>query len=303
MNHQKADAAGMPAAVLDNNQFDKNQRAIILGQLARIKNSRAFGTSARAKEFFSYVVEQAVEGHTENLKERAIGVGLFDRAPSYMTGEDPIVRVQAAEVRKRLAVYYTEEEQTPEVRIEIPVGSYIPVFHWNPPAHSKNPSAGDQVVSQIAQPRLRAWGILAAVIVLIVLGIALASTIRKNVPQKSQLDEFWAPVLATGQPVLICISSPVVYEPNQSLYMRASKAHPGLYDRPEKQAVNPLQLEPSTSLEWKDIEPRAEFLLARFTSTMLPFCPRFLSGFTRRAKSKSGVIFLITTCRILPLSC
>ncbi len=111
MNHQKADAAGMPAAVLDNNQFDKNQRAIILGQLARIKNSRAFGTSARAKEFFSYVVEQAVEGHTENLKERAIGVGLFDRAPSYMTGEDPIVRVQAAEVRKRLAVYYTEEER------------------------------------------------------------------------------------------------------------------------------------------------------------------------------------------------
>ena len=132
MNRQKADPAAMPVAVLEKNQSDKNQRAVILDQLAKIQNSRSFGNSARAKEFFSYVVKQAVDGHTENLKERAIGVNLFDRAPSYMTGEDPIVRVNAAEVRKRLSVYYAEEEPTPEVRIEIPVGSYIPSIPLEP---------------------------------------------------------------------------------------------------------------------------------------------------------------------------
>ncbi len=265
MNHQKADATGMPAAVLDDSQFDKNQRAVILDQLARIQNSHAFGNSARAKEFFAYVVEQTVEGHTENLKERAIGVNLFDRAPSYMTGEDPIVRVKAAEVRKRLAVYYAEEEQTPEVRIEIPVGSYIPVFHWNPPEHSKLPSTENPAVPRIApRSRLRARAIVAivaAAIVLVVLGIAAAITTRKHVQQASQLDEFWAPVFTTGQPVLICISSPVVYEPSENLYTKANQAHPGLYDRPEKRAINPLQLEPSTSVEWKEIEPRADIFV------------------------------------------
>lgn len=262
MNRQKADPAAMPVAVLEKNQSDKNQRAVILDQLAKIQNSRSFGNSARAKEFFSYVVKQAVDGHTENLKERAIGVNLFDRAPSYMTGEDPIVRVNAAEVRKRLSVYYAEEEPTPEVRIEIPVGSYIPLFHWNPSAHPKPATAENPAVPLIApKPRLRAWAIAAAAIVLIVLGIVAAITTRKHVQQQSQLDEFWAPVLATGQPVLICISSPVVYEPNESLYAKADQAHPGLYDRPEKRAVNPLQLEPNTPIEWKDFELRADIFV------------------------------------------
>jgi hypothetical protein len=113
-----------------------NRRAEVLSQLAQIQNSHAFCNSARSKEFLSYVVEQALADHTENLKERSIGVNLFHRAPSYDTGDDPIVRVKAGEVRRRLAEYYAAEKQAPELQIELPVGSYIPKFHWRtePPA-------------------------------------------------------------------------------------------------------------------------------------------------------------------------
>ena len=103
---------------------------VILQQLRRIRDSHSFCNSARSKEFLSYVVEHGLEGHEELLKERSIGVNLFQRNPDYITSEDPIVRVKAAEVRRRLAQFYAEEEETPEVRIEIPVGSYIPRFHW-----------------------------------------------------------------------------------------------------------------------------------------------------------------------------
>src|ERR1017187_7333560 len=121
-----------------------NRHTEILAQLAQIQNSPAFRNSARSKEFLSYVVEQVLAGHPENLKERSIGVNLFHRAPSYDTGDDPIVRVKAGEVRRRLAEYYAAEEHAPGLQIELPVGSYVPKFHWRteppPPAPPPAPT-------------------------------------------------------------------------------------------------------------------------------------------------------------------
>ena len=69
-------------------------KTAILEQLVRIQESKAFSGSPRAKEFLSYVVEHGLEGHTELLKERLIGVNLFHRSPTYITSDDPIVRVE-----------------------------------------------------------------------------------------------------------------------------------------------------------------------------------------------------------------
>jgi len=46
------------------------------------------------------------------------------------TSNDAVVRVRATEVRKRLAHYYADAKKTPQVRIELPPGSYVPEFHW-----------------------------------------------------------------------------------------------------------------------------------------------------------------------------
>ena len=50
-----------------------------------------------------YVVEQTLSGNEENLKERTLGVEVFRRSPDYDTNLDPVVRLSAGEVRKRLA--------------------------------------------------------------------------------------------------------------------------------------------------------------------------------------------------------
>jgi len=237
-----------------------NRHADILGQLTQIQSSHAFCNSARSKEFLSYVVEQTLAGRTDILKERSIGVDLFHRAPTYDTSEDPIVRVKAGEVRRRLAEFYAGEERAPELQIELPVGSYIPKFHWRLPADAAPPP--DQTLA-VEQNALRAmswpWKAAVAATLLLILGIAAAITIQKNAHQKSSIDEFWAPVSATGQPVLICVSSPVGYAFGSDPYAKASQAHPGFYDTPTKRSITPLQLEPDTTLKWKDVVPLTDF--------------------------------------------
>lgn len=75
----------------------------IRAHLATVLRSNAFRASPRCQEFLSHVVELALAGKRDELKERLIGVHLFGRDVAYDTGEDPIVRVKANEVRKRLA--------------------------------------------------------------------------------------------------------------------------------------------------------------------------------------------------------
>src|SRR5208337_4209403 len=192
--------------------LDENQRAAIRREVKRIEESPAFCNSSRAKEFLFYVVEHALEGRTEPLKERSIGVSLFHRGPTYATGEDPIVRVNAAEVRKRLVQYYAEAKQLPEVRIELPIGSYHPRFHWNHSAHHGVPSSETLVVEPPPPgqkfPVWKAVFIMAAVAIL---GLLMATAVRRVIPKKSASDEFWAPALASGKPILICIASPLIY--------------------------------------------------------------------------------------------
>lgn len=257
MKHQESETAAMRFPLPD-----ENQHAVILEQLKRIQSSHAFCNSARAKEFLSYVIEHALEGHTELLKERLIGVNLFHRTPTYITSDDPIVRVRAAEIRKRLGQYYAEEEQTPEVRIEIPVGSYIPKFHWKPSADSTLPPGETRATQGNAlRPKLRLWKTAVVATCLVILGVAVAITMRTHAKQKSSLEEFWAPLFTTGQQVLICLPSPVAYEFSSDVYRKAGPARQELYDSHVKRDNTPLQLAPDTPLKWKDTVAVADFFV------------------------------------------
>jgi len=96
--------------------------------LVEVAEGAAFKGSHRSAQFLRYVVEQAIEGHLDSLKERVIGVELFGRSPSYDTGEDAIVRVTASDVRKRLLQHYGQYGTTSGLRITLPLGSYVPVI-------------------------------------------------------------------------------------------------------------------------------------------------------------------------------
>jgi hypothetical protein len=86
----------------------------------------AFKASQRSGQFLKYIVDQAIAGHFESLKERIIGVELFGRSPTYDTGEDAIVRVTASDVRKRLLQHYGKDGAASEFRISLPLGAYVP---------------------------------------------------------------------------------------------------------------------------------------------------------------------------------
>jgi hypothetical protein len=111
-----------------NLEEDKIAPGLIREELRRIVTSRHFRTSRRGKEFLQYVVDQKISGNGDLLKERLIGVKLFGRKPDYATGEDPVVRVQAGDVRRRLESYHADTEIQPDILIQIPIGSYAPIF-------------------------------------------------------------------------------------------------------------------------------------------------------------------------------
>src|ERR1700716_397725 len=106
-------------------RFGEEERLAVRMHLDQVLQSAAFRRSPRCCEFLTYVVEQAVDGHAELLKERAIGSALFGRKPDYETAEDSIVRVRANEVRRRLLQYYEQRPQS-EVQFDLSVGRYAP---------------------------------------------------------------------------------------------------------------------------------------------------------------------------------
>jgi hypothetical protein len=94
-----------------------------------ILRSNPFRTSRQCQDMFRYIVEQSLAGSDESLRERAIGIEVFGRAPDYDTAEDPVVRLRAADVRKRLAQYYqAQKNSTEQWKIEVPTGSYKAQF-------------------------------------------------------------------------------------------------------------------------------------------------------------------------------
>lgn len=97
-------------------------------QLARILSSRGFMGSLRMQRFLSYIVEQALSGQTADLKEYTIALEVFDRPSDYNPKVDAVVRVEARRLRAKLAEYYEGAGATDTVRIELPVGTYVPVF-------------------------------------------------------------------------------------------------------------------------------------------------------------------------------
>src|SRR5690349_8568109 len=105
---------------------------LIRDQLERILSSHLFRNSKRYPNLLRFVVERALEGHTDHLKERTLGIEVFGRAPDYDTNLDPVVRITGVEIRKRIAQYYQEPGHGAEIRIDFPPGTYVPEFRMAP---------------------------------------------------------------------------------------------------------------------------------------------------------------------------
>ncbi|MBC7925540.1 MAG: hypothetical protein H7039_07775 [Bryobacteraceae bacterium] len=98
-------------------------------QLNRILASQEFRDSQRMCRFLRFVVERALAGEATALKEYLIGVEVFDRKEGYDPRVDPIVRVEARRLRSKLSSYYERDGRGTGPIIELPKGTYAPVFH------------------------------------------------------------------------------------------------------------------------------------------------------------------------------
>jgi tetratricopeptide (TPR) repeat protein len=109
-------------------RLSRDEANAVRRHLRDILSSSSFATCKRAQDFLRLIVEHALAGEFDSLRERQIGIEMFGRAPDYDTANDAVVRVKATEVRKKLNNFYLETEQESAVRIQLPSGSYVPKF-------------------------------------------------------------------------------------------------------------------------------------------------------------------------------
>ena len=136
----------MPATypVSNPEEFSPERLGLVRDHLKDVFASKAFAGSKRAQDFLQLIVEHALAGRLDSLRERMIGAEMFGRRVDYDTANDAVVRVKATEVRRKLAQYYQESTKPPLVRIELPSGSYVPKFHWESlPEPHPGPHPGD----------------------------------------------------------------------------------------------------------------------------------------------------------------
>ncbi|NJO31895.1 MAG: tetratricopeptide repeat protein [Rhodospirillales bacterium] len=97
--------------------------------LARIVESAEFVRSPRLQRFLRFVVEEALAGRGNALKEYAIAIEVFDRDSSYDPQTNSLVRVEASRLRAKLEKYNAIDGRDEPVHISLPAGSYMPAFH------------------------------------------------------------------------------------------------------------------------------------------------------------------------------
>jgi hypothetical protein len=139
----------------------------------------------------------------------------------YETSEDPIVRVSAAEIRKRLAQYYQDPSHDGELRIELRTGSYIPDFYFteqasvpgNSPANS---SVGGCVSIAVTKPikvsRSRRSALIWIFSVTAAL-VAAALFFASFAHREDKLRLVWGSFLSSPVPVVISVGEQALDQP------------------------------------------------------------------------------------------
>src|SRR6266478_2361453 len=126
----KLDSTAYAVAIAKIGEAAKHE-SDVWRHLDEIVKGAAFKGSPRSQAFLSHVVEKALHGDSADLRERSIGIALFDRPADYDTADDAIVRVTASDVRKRLLQHYANIGAESKIRIGLPPGSYVPEFSFS----------------------------------------------------------------------------------------------------------------------------------------------------------------------------
>ena len=216
-----------PKSAPESVQSGPVPEAVVREQLERLLVHPLFSNSKRYPALLAYTVEQTLKGNAAELKERSIGIEVFGRSPSYDANADPVVRITAGEVRKRLTQYYYDSSHDGELVVELPIGSYVPLFHPHEPAVSAALAPSELLLpdsSPELQPLLPArpepeqrsqwllwlpWVLLpVAVVGSVLAGVRVGKDIPPPPVPPTPIERFWAPITAGSGTATFCLGEP-----------------------------------------------------------------------------------------------
>jgi serine/threonine-protein kinase len=132
----------------------------VKSELARVLRSSTFAAAERHRRFLRFVVEETIVGRREGIKEAVLALEVFDRGALFDPRTDSVVRSEARNLRARLNEYYLGEGRADPVVIELPKGTYAPLFHAAVASAASSPGR------RVPRWLFAAVGVLVTVIVL-----------------------------------------------------------------------------------------------------------------------------------------
>ena len=243
----------------------EDERAAVREQLERILASPGFRSSKKYPAFLRYIVEHTLNGEADHLKERTLGIEVFGRPLEYDTGVDPVGRIVAAEVRKRIGQYYHELAAPGELFLDLPSGAYVPRFGV-PEQTAGPPPSGETVAPgsvasaegvmeppEVTQPAplqqswwsgLRAWHVVAALsLAALIGGMAWLTWFRTDA-----MDQFWGPILESPGVMLLVTGGGASWIPQSSSLPVGSPTSAASLSIGEQQSLDLVAFSDATTL-------------------------------------------------------
>jgi hypothetical protein len=196
--------------------LDLEKTELVKHELELILQSHGFLRSERHSRFLRFVCDETLGGEAARLNEYLIAHRVFERGPDYSPGEDSVVRRQAYSVRQKLQEYYKEEGLNHAVRIELPVGRYVPTFQFADPAAP--PSVTETVEERFSNPIRRVvegvtfpWKWTAVAVAIAAISATLGWLASSRTQHAAALDpvfaQIWGPWLSFSDGSVICFSN------------------------------------------------------------------------------------------------
>jgi Tol biopolymer transport system component len=158
-------------------------RDAVLEYLEKVLGSETFAPAGRSRMLLKYLVEQAINGQSDHLKEYTIGVEAMGRGESFDPRTDSIVRAEASRLRSRLEHYYATEGAADTVRVVLQKGSYVPGFEARASHEGATPraEAGDRRRTSLTGQRIT-WFTLGASTLGAILALSAWVLVRSPAP-------------------------------------------------------------------------------------------------------------------------
>ncbi len=194
-----------------------------LRQIDRLAASQTLHGSESLCRLLRYLATHALDHLGAPLKEYQIATEVFGRPADFDPQVDSTIRVQAGRLRTKLSEYYASEGSEDLTVVELPKGTYVPVFHHRAASGFKGHAAGshqanydDLALRRTARNRLAA--IIALTVLLIAAAFAIAAMVATRklletahasdvAPAPVAIQVFWKPFITSSEDPWVIFSN------------------------------------------------------------------------------------------------